>query len=145
MSTAAEQFRRAERRRLAGAAKPLAHPLGTGAAPYPHPYACFACRSSFKRAGADDDHVLPCVRCKAPSVRLSRKFKPPPRSNIDQWRKAQALVRAGFLFESVSEAYPDRLNEVADFARRLAPHLAERRARWPRLYAAVAEAMSGRP
>jgi hypothetical protein len=80
-------------------------------------------------------------------VRLSRKFKPPPRSDLRQWAKARALVAAGFVFESVRingvlDAYPDHIDEVRPFAARHADHLAAMRARWPDDYVAIDAALA---
>jgi aryl-alcohol dehydrogenase-like predicted oxidoreductase len=54
---------------------------------------------------------------------MSTKFKPPKRSDSEQWAKVAALIEAGSRFDDVGEAYPERLSEVADF-------IARHRATW---------------
>jgi len=108
---------------------------------YLHPYACFRCRKSFKRASRTEA-VLPCPECGGPSIGLARKFKPPKRSDERQWNKVEALVRHGFLFWSLGEPYPETLQEVAAFARRHADFIARERARWPEAYSQIEAALS---
>jgi hypothetical protein len=94
------------------------------------PYACFCCRRSFKRWVSSDFRVQPatltCPACGYPAVCLSPKFKPPKRSDLEQWRKVQALVAGGCFFYSHSDPYPEHLSEVPAF-------LAARRAEIERL------------
>jgi hypothetical protein len=108
---------------------------------YLHPYACFKCRKSFKRATRPDP-VLPCPDCGGPSIGLTRKFKPPKHSDIRQWEKVEALVRHGFLFWSLGEPYPTDLREVEAFAKRHAQFLQRARARHPAAYAEIAAALA---
>ena len=110
---------------------------------YLHPYACFQCRKSFKRASRVEP-VLPCPECGGPSIGLTRKFKPPKRSDDRQWSKVEALVRHGFLFWSLGEPYPDTLQEVAEFAQRHADFIARERARRPEAYRQIDAALSSR-
>lgn len=112
-----------------------------GQSAYLHPYACFRCRKSFKRASRSDA-VLPCPECGGPSIGLSRKFKPPPRSDRKQWEKVEALVRHGFLFRSLDEPYPARLRDVPAFAQRHARFIARERARCPEAFRAIEAALS---
>lgn len=120
---------------------PPAQKGGTAQSAYLHPYACFCCRKSFKRASRIEA-VLPCPECGGPSVGLTRKFKPPKRSDVKQWNKVEALVRHGFLFWSVGEPYPDTLQEVASFAARHANFIAAERARRPEAYLQIEAALS---
>ena len=108
---------------------------------YLHPYACFACRKSFKRATRPYP-VLPCPDCGGPSIGLTRKFKPPKRSDIKQWEKVEALVRHGFLFWSLGEPYPTDLREVEAFAKRHAQFLQRERERSPEAYAEIDAALA---
>lgn len=108
---------------------------------YLHPYVCFRCRKSFKRASRVDA-VLACPDCAGPSIGLTRKFKPPKRTDIKQWKKVEALVRHGFLFWSVREPYPETLEEVDAFAQPHAGFVARERARNATAYAQIAEALS---
>lgn len=109
----------------------------------PHPYACFRCRRSFKRASRSQA-VLPCPNCGGPAIGLTRKFKPPKADDCRQWQKVEALVRHGFLFWSLPEPYPDTLNEVPAFAARNAKLVAEERARNPAAFAEIDAALSER-
>ena len=108
---------------------------------YLHPYACFRCRKSFKRASRTAA-VLPCPECGGPSIGLTRKFKPPKRSDAKQWIKVEALVRHGFLFWSLGEPYPETLHEVAAFAQRHADFISRERARRPEAYRQIEAALS---
>ncbi|MFK8253141.1 hypothetical protein [Ancylobacter terrae] len=108
---------------------------------YLHPYACFRCRKSFKRADREAA-VLPCPECGGPSIGLTRKFKPPKRSDEKQWRKVEALVRHGFLFWSLGEPYPETLQGVAAFAQRHAASIARARANNPDAFREIEVALS---
>lgn len=123
------------------ASPPPAQKGDSASSSYLHPYACFRCRKSFKRASRADT-VLPCPECGGPSIGLTRKFKPPKRSDEGQWRKVEALVRHGFLFWSVNEPYPDSLQEVEAFAKRHAVFIAQERERNPEAYRQIDEAMA---
>lgn len=123
---------------------PPAQKSGPVKSSYLHPYACFRCRKSFKRASRIDA-VLPCPDCGGPSVGLTRKFKPPKTSDEKQWRKVEALVREGFLFWSVGERYPETLREVPAFVGRHASFIAAERARRPDDYRQIDQAMTGLP
>ena len=108
---------------------------------YLHPYACFACRKSFKRASREHP-VLKCPECGGPSIGLTRKFRTPRRSDVKEWDKVEALVRHGFLFWSLGEPYPDTLAEVEAFAGRHAAHLAHERALHPDAFVQIEAAMA---
>lgn len=123
------------------ASTPPAQKGGTVQSAYLHPYACFRCRKSFKRA-TRVEAVLPCPDCGGPSIGLTRKFKPPKRSDEKQWKKVEALVRHGFLFWSVGEPYPDTLQEVEAFALRHADEIGRARARSPEGYRQIEEALT---
>jgi hypothetical protein len=94
---------------------------------YLFPFACFACRHSFRRPFAPDVNERPCPHCGAPAIRLARKFKAPPTSDKQQWEKVRFLVAHGFRFWSVhnrdglSVAYPKTLKEAKEFVRKYAP------------------------
>jgi hypothetical protein len=72
--------------------------------PYLHPFVCFVCRRSFKRSAVDRDEAT-CPVCRSKTVRLSRKFKPPPQSDVKQWAKVEALVELGFRFETIHDGH----------------------------------------
>ena len=85
---------------------------------YLFPFACFACRHSFRRPFAPGVNERPCPHCGAPAIRLARKFKAPPISDKQQWEKVRFLVAHGFRFWSVynrdglSVTYPKTLKEA---------------------------------
>lgn len=58
---------------------------------------------------------LPCQNCSRVAVKVSNEFKPPPKTDVEQWLKVAALVEAGFRFERVGELYPDTLADVPAF------------------------------
>ena len=111
---------------------------------YLHPYACFQCRKSFRRASWPDA-VLACPNCGGPSIGLNRKFKAPKMSDIKQWDKVERLVRHGFFFESVGEAYPAELSEVDAFAKRHSEYLLRQRERYVDTFAEIEAAFNMRP
>src|SRR3982751_1460370 len=89
------------------------------------PFACFACRKSFKRPQSWNSLHRKCPHCGGAAIMLDQKFKAPRTSDLKQWRKVQALVEAGFRFGTVSRheykgaysyaKYPEKLSEVAAF------------------------------
>jgi hypothetical protein len=93
---------------------------------YLHPFACFSCKRSFKRSAARSVERT-CPHCGSVAVAMNRKFKPPPRSDEDQWRKVEFLYKPGFRFQRVydeqgmSVRYPATLEEARQFVRRFPP------------------------
>jgi hypothetical protein len=88
-------------------------------------HACFGCRKSWKiepRVGSEPK----CPQCGNPVNEMGRAFKAPKKSDAEQWKKVEALWRAGFRFWSVwssdVEPLPDRLRDVDDFVRRNPDH-----------------------
>ncbi|RYF94012.1 MAG: hypothetical protein EON95_06880 [Caulobacteraceae bacterium] len=145
MTAGLEKHRRMALRRDVGNRVPAApaRTSAAAAASYLHPYACFRCRRSFKRASTTAA-VLTCPRCAGPAIGLTRKFKPPPHDDLKQWAKVEALVRHGFLFWSLDEPYPETLAEVPAFAARHADHLGRMRKAMPQAFVAI-EAAKNRP
>ena len=92
--------------------------------PYLHPFACFACRRSFKRPGERDEAVCPV--CGTRAVRLNRKFKAPRREDVEQWEKVEALVKLGFRFDTLYDAnglrihYPSSKKGIPAFVEKVA-------------------------
>ena len=95
--------------------------------PYLFPSVCFTCRKSFKRPPTKN--AIVCPQCRGGLIQLSRKFSTPKSRDIEQWRKVEALVQAGFYFQSLYEMdangkrnnrvmYPVRLREVQAFVAR---------------------------
>jgi len=122
---------------------PPAQKSGPASPRYYHPYACFPCRRSFKRTSRVAA-VLPCPHCGGPAIGLTRKFTPPARSNVAQWRKVEALVRHGFLFWSLGEPYPQTLKEVDAFAARYASFIQDERNKHPAAFAEIEAALANR-
>lgn len=110
---------------------------------YLHPYACFRCRKSFRRASRADA-VLVCPHCGGPSICLNRKFKAQKTSDVKQWNKGEKLVRHGFLFDSVGEPYPAEIGEVDAFAEKHSAYVAHQRQRHAATYAAIEAALNDR-
>lgn len=75
--------------------------------------------------------------CGNRAIRLSRKFKAPPRSDIAQWAKVEALVKLGFRFDTVYDAdggtvrYPTNARGIPAFVKKVA-RLAEEQAAEPK-------------
>lgn len=144
MNRRSDKTRRMQLRRDIGNRLPPAPWTPVRSAPYLRPYACFRCRRSFKRASTTAA-VLACPRCAGPAIGLTRKFKPPRHDDLKQWAKAEALVRHGFLFWSVTEPYPETLAEVPAFAARNADHVASTRAAWPEAFAEIEAVLNRLP
>jgi hypothetical protein len=66
-------------------------------------------------------------------------------SDIKQWDKVERLVRHGFFFESVGEAYPAELSEVDAFAKRHSEYLFRQRERYVDTFAEIEAALNMRP
>ena len=72
---------------------------------------------------------------------MGRKFRTPKQSDLREWKKVEALRRAGYYFGSWSsegmdsgdyqdEPYPDDLREVEAWIARNPRHLKRERSRW---------------
>ena len=91
--------------------------------PYLYPFACFACRRSFKRPGDRDE--APCPVCGNRAIRLNRKFKPPRQGDVKQWAKVEALVGLGFRFDTIRDGeggtvrYPSTERGIPAFVKRV--------------------------
>lgn len=91
------------------------------------PYACLACRKSFKRKvidlGIPDKK---CPHCGGVAMGLSRYFKAPPTNNIPQWKKVAFLIQNGFRFyhqrdqDGCVVPYPSTMAEAKEFVLRYA-------------------------
>jgi hypothetical protein len=97
--------------------------------------------ASKRYIGPPPEPVRKCPDCGGPVVALTRKFKPPPSGDIEQWAKVRYLVEHGYYFESVmneqgeAEPYPATLNEAQAFVSRrdaLAEKKGSSRARAPK-------------
>jgi hypothetical protein len=102
--------------------------------PYLHPFVCFVCRRSFRRPAVDRDEAT-CPVCGGRAIRLSRKFKPPPQSDVQQWAKVESLVRLGFRFDTTYDGegaivpYPRTERGIPAFVERIAAFTAPDTAR----------------
>lgn len=92
-------------------------------------HACFGCRKSWKIERREGPHPV-CPQCGNAVHEMGRAFKAPKKSDDEQWKKVEALWRAGFRFWSIwstdVEPLPDRLSDVEDFVRRNPTHPARR-------------------
>jgi len=82
-------------------------------------HACFDCCKSWKLA---EEAAGKCPQCAKPLHWMGRAFKAPKKTDHEQWKKVEALWRAGFRFPSHTgwrevEPYPERLREVGAFIR----------------------------
>ncbi len=91
---------------------------------YLFPYVCFSCRKSFKRPPVEEARL--CPDCGTETVRLSRKFKAPPKAATKRWQVVEYLVSKGFRYDSVQAGdgqqarFPTTLREAEEFAKRWA-------------------------
>ncbi len=101
-------------------------------------YVCFKCRKGYKkleRRKAQTEPLTPqqpwtpphftCPNCghDLTLAGVDQSFRTPPRSNFDQWRKVELLVRNGFIFSKHSLPYPEKppvtLGEARKFVKGL--------------------------
>ena len=98
----------------------------TDSTPYNMAFACFSCCKSFKREFVLSEGVpseLVCPNCGGISHNLGRHFKPPKKSDRNQWDKVKFLFDHGFHFQKIydldnggeSVPYPDTLSEAKVF------------------------------
>ena len=93
-------------------------------------FACFQCRKVFNRpqgkvkvdaASKEVSWTPPSYRCSECGSLLhitGSEFRPPSRQLLDQWSKAELLIRRGFLFHKDAGPYPKTLSEARVFVRR---------------------------
>jgi len=128
MTTRNEKQRRAQLRREAGLSRfselrrvylAKKHVLPFQSRDYLVAHACFSCRKSFKRV-PQNEMVVICPQCGAPSAEMGRSFKAPRKSEIKQWQKVEWLWNAGYRFHTNTGRhdvvpYPDKLSGVEQF------------------------------
>jgi hypothetical protein len=79
-------------------------------------WACFHCRKAFKKPPAVSDlEVYLCPDCKEAMSMMGKAFRPPKKENLEGWKKAEVLVKHGFLFHKNGGARPKRLKDVPEF------------------------------
>ena len=84
-------------------------------------WACFHCRKTFKKTQAlPKVEPFLCPDCRQPMSMMGKAFRSPKKDNLEQWKKAEELIRYGFLFHPNGGARPKRLKEVPEF---LAKHV----------------------
>lgn len=117
------------------------------------PFLCFACRITIKiplpfyygEIGEKNwaQRANPqCPSCKKPMAYLGRYFKVPPRSALNQWRKAELLWQNGWIADGYSGA-PRTRRDAREFLQKPDPTIAglllkrrlENEERWRRLRA----------
>jgi len=100
-------------------------------------FACFECRKSFKRPYAVREEkrsawlsrrisgrqpskpftepVFHCPDCKAEATLMGRAFRAPRHDDAGQWRAAEILARAGYMFWSYVGRLPETVREARRF------------------------------
>ena len=100
MGINSEKNRRMELRRAIGnRLPPQPRPKLAPPESYLLAHACFGCRKSFK-LHARDGAIRKCPDCAGELHVMGRSFKAPPKKDVEQWRKVQALYAYGFRFYS---------------------------------------------
>jgi hypothetical protein len=87
-------------------------------------FACFQCRKVFKRRvtfyrGETENQT--CLKCGAQMWFTGTAFKAPRRENVNQWSKAELLIKNGILFHPNAGYRPNVLREVAPFLKTKVP------------------------
>ena len=87
------------------------------------PYACLACRKSFKRHARSG--IVLCPVCGKSAIELHHDFKPPRTSNIKQWEKVRYLIQNGFRFRPIWDdeagkpvSYPETFRDAIEWVER---------------------------
>jgi hypothetical protein len=91
--------------------------------PILYQYACFSCRKVFKQSWSNDQvGANNCPECAKPMSYMGTAFRAPKQSNVNQWKKAELLIAAGFHFTKDGGPKPRTLKDVPAFleAHRLA-------------------------
>ncbi len=95
---------------------------------YNHSFACFKCQKAFKREveiGKIKKSLI-CPNCAGKAYNLGRHFKPPKKSDKQQWKKVKYLYENGFSFRKIwicdekgrvieNVTYPKTLHEAKEF------------------------------
>lgn len=94
---------------------------------YSMAFVCFTCKTSNMRHYDASPSSYPkfakCPICGNDSINLGRNFKPPKKTDLDQWKKVKYLVDHGFRFQKIriernsyeSIPYPETLAEAKEF------------------------------
>ncbi len=94
----------------------------TRAMPVLYQYACFSCRKVFKKSLGNESDGSLCPECTKPMSYMGTAFRAPKQENVNQWKKAELLIAAGFHFTKDGGPKPRTLKDVPAFleAHRLA-------------------------
>lgn len=120
---APEKARRMQLRRETGSRVPSPPKALSQGPEYLVAHACFDCRKSWKvQVGRE----AVCPQCAVRLHEMGRAFKAPKATDQKQWRKVEALWRAGFRFwhrgSTEVEPFPEHLSDVEDFILRNPDH-----------------------
>jgi hypothetical protein len=90
--------------------------------PVLYQFACFSCRKVFKQSSSDQVGANICPECAKPMSYMGTAFRAPKQENVDQWKKAELLIAAGFHFTKDAGPKPRTLKDLSAFleAHRLA-------------------------
>ena len=83
--------------------------------PVLYQYACFSCRKVFKKSLGNESDGSLCPECSQPMSFMGTTFRAPKQTNLDQWKKAELLVAAGFRFHKNGGSKPRTLKDVPAF------------------------------
>ena len=74
---------------------------------FPMQFACFDCRKVYKRTIDFDgyEEVQICPQCAEEMFLMGRAFRAPKQNNIKQWKKAELLIKNGFVFSNNALCY----------------------------------------
>jgi hypothetical protein len=87
-------------------------------------WACFHCRKVFKKPGVTTLEAYVCPDCKQPMTMTGTAFRAPKMGDLEQWKKAEELIKNGFFFYPTSGHKPKRLADLPEFLaskRKLSP------------------------
>jgi hypothetical protein len=83
--------------------------------PVLYQYACFSCRKVFKKSLGNESDGSLCPECTRPMSYMGTAFRAPKQSNVDQWKKAELLIAAGFHFSKDGGPKPRTLKDLPAF------------------------------
>jgi hypothetical protein len=83
--------------------------------PITQKWACFHCRKSFKKPSIKTLEAYVCPDCKQPMTMTGTAFRAPKMDDLEQWEKAELLLKNGFSFYPNAGARPKRLADLPEF------------------------------
>jgi len=105
-------------------------------------WACFKCRKSFKQTNRielvrpmpvaqDGSRLVLCPQCKSPMHDMGLDFKAPKQTDVEQWKKVEALHGHGYTYHSCGcngpGPRPSSLKDVPAFLKQQEQAAASRR------------------